>query len=82
MSLTDKNVEQVVALLIAYLQRFDEVTNLANHLRSAPIWRSNDGTLQVGALTDADKQQLRDRILKDLDDGDVIATTIRGLIAD
>lgn len=81
MSLNEKNIEQVLNLIAAYTERLQEVSQLAVALRTPAFWRATDGSLEVGALSTDDKGKLTERMNKDLDDAELIITTIRGLLA-
>lgn len=80
MALTEKNIEQILNLIAAYTERLQEVSQLAVALRTPAFWRSTDGSLEVGAMSADDKDKLTTRMNKDLDDAQLIITTIRGLL--
>jgi len=82
MPVTERNLEQLINLITAYMGRFQEIQDLAVQLRRPAFWRSPDGTLEVGALSADDKTRLRERITKDLDEAEIVIATVRGLLAE
>jgi hypothetical protein len=82
MALTERNIDQILNLTAAYMQRLEEVQRIATALRSTALWRSTDGSLQIGAITDTDKANLTTRITQNLDEAELIIATTRGLLAE
>lgn len=76
MALTEKNIEDISPRVIALIQRLSEVQQIGQRLLTPTLWRSADGKLAVGALTEDEKKELRERIRKDLAEASVIIAAI------
>jgi hypothetical protein len=81
MALTEKNLEQLLNLYAAYIQRFQEMQQIALRLKAPHAWRTMDGELTIGILTHEEVDKLTERFKRDLDEAELIIATARGLLA-
>lgn len=77
MPLDEKNIELTIQLISAHQGRYTEIAELGAQLLRPHFWRSRDGTLELGQLSQADKDQLTARLTVLLDEADVIRNNIR-----
>jgi hypothetical protein len=77
MPLDATNIETIIRLIVAHQQRYTEIADLGGRLLLPAFWRSRDGTLELGTLTQDDKTQLTARLTDLLDEAQVIANNIR-----
>jgi hypothetical protein len=76
---TAANIEPLINMLNAAVQRQDTVRQLAAQLRSDAIWRSPDGSLAVD-LTDDQRHQIASIAHAYLDETEVIIATARAIL--
>jgi hypothetical protein len=81
MSLDEKNVETTINLITALQQRYTEIADIGAQLSRPFFWRSRDGSLELGQLTDDNKLQLTTRLTAFLDEAQVITSYIRQALA-
>lgn len=82
MPLNVKNLEHTVRLALAVQQRFGTIQEIASRLQDPRFFRSTDGELVVGQLTDADLDVLEKAMIEYLDQVEVAAAAIRGMMAE
>jgi len=81
MPLDEKNIETTIRLISAHQGRYTEIADLGAQLLRPHFWRSRDGTLELGQLSQGDKAQLTTRLTELLDEAQVIANNIRQALA-
>lgn len=81
MPITEANVEQITVRIIALGQRVEEVREAAALLHRREFWRSGDGQLTIGTMTDEDKARVEGHITTLLDETEAIIATVRGMLA-
>ena len=77
MPLDEKNIETIIRLIVAHQQRYTEIQDIGARLLHPAVYRSRDGKLALGQLTQADKDQLTGKVTELLDEAGVIAANIR-----
>lgn len=81
MALDEKNIETTIRLIIAHQQRYTEIQEVGARLLHPVVYRSKDGKIALGELTQADKDQLTAKVADLLDEAQVIANNIRQVLA-
>ena len=81
MPLDDKTIETTIRLILAHGARYDEIREVGTRLLNPVVYRSKDGAIALGTLTQEDKDRLAARIAELLDEADVIRNNIRQAIA-
>lgn len=81
MPLSERNIELIIRLLAAHQARYAEMQEVGMRLLNPMVYRSRDGTIAVGQLSDEDKERLTTHIRELLDEAEVIASNIRNAIA-
>jgi hypothetical protein len=79
MPITAANIEPLIHMLNAAVQRQDAVRQLAAQLHGDAIWRSPDGSLAV-ELTDDQRRQIAAIAHAYLDETEVIIATARAIV--
>lgn len=81
MPLTEANVEQITARVVALDNRFLEIRETSNLLRQNTLWRSQDGSLTAGTISQADKKRITAYLNTLLNEAEAIIATVRGMLA-
>ena len=81
MPLDDKTIETTIRLILAHGARYDEIREVGTRLLNPVVYRSRDGDVALGTLTQEDKDLLTAKITELLDEADVIRNNIRQAIA-
>jgi len=80
MPVTAANLEPLINMLNAIVQRQETIRQLAAQLHSSAVWRSPDGKLAV-ELSDEQRAQLAAIAHAYLDESDVLTATARAMLA-
>jgi len=80
MPVTAANLEPLINMLNAIVQRQETIRQLAAQLHSSAVWRSPDGTLAVEITTDQ-QAQIAAIAHAYLDESDVLIAAARAMLA-
>jgi hypothetical protein len=81
MPLDEKNIELVIRLIAAHHNRYTEIQEIGGRLLNPVVYRSLDGAITAGQLSQEDKDRLAGRIKELTDEAQVIANNIRQELA-